>query len=54
MTGSGTDHGDERQRTIAEVSKASGRRQTWSQSLLQEEPSGNLLPGWVASGIKRA
>jgi hypothetical protein len=54
MTVSGTDHRDERKRTLAEVSKAEGRRQNWGQSLLQEEPSGNLLTGWVASGIKRA
>ena len=54
MTVSGTDRGDERKRTIAEVSKAEGRRQHWSQSLLQEEPSGTRLTGWVASGIKRA
>lgn len=54
MTVSGTDHGDERQRTLAEVSQAEGRRPNWGQSLLQEAPSGNLLTGWVASGIKRA
>jgi hypothetical protein len=43
MTVSGTDHEDERKRTIDEVSKASGRRQNWSQSFLQEECRSYLL-----------
>jgi len=51
---SGRDHGDERKRTIDEVSKAEGRRQNWSQSFLQEECRRNLLTACAASGIKMA
>jgi len=53
-TGSGEVQGDERKRTIDEVSKTKGRRRNWGLTLLQDKSRGNLFTAWAASGIKVA
>ena len=53
-TVSGKVQGDERKRTIDEVSKTIRWRQNWGLTLLQDKFRRNLFIAWAASGIKMA
>ncbi len=53
-TMSGEVQGDERKRTIDEVSKTKRRRRNWRRTPLQDKSRGNLFTAWAASGIKMA
>ena len=53
-TVAGEVQGDERKRTIDEVSKWKRRRQNWRLTELQDKSRGNLFTAWAASGIKVA
>ena len=48
------DQGDERKRTIAEVSKYRDDVKTGVLAGFQDKSRGNLLTVWTASGIKMA
>jgi len=53
-TMSGEVQGDERKRTIDEVSKWKGWRQNWGLTKLQDKSKSYLFTAWAASGIKLA
>ena len=54
LIASGMDKGDERKRTIDEVSKASRCRQNWGLTVLQDKFKGHLFTAWTAAGIEMA